>query len=80
MEIFLFGIARDIVGSSSLDLSTSGEQPESVGELLDVLKDTYPKFNTLSSLAVAVNGEYAALDEHLGQEDEIAIIPPVSGG
>ncbi|MBD1263036.1 MoaD/ThiS family protein [Maribacter polysiphoniae] len=80
MEIILFGIARDIVGKSSLDLSSYNEKPHSVGELIHLLNDAYPDFNKLSSLAVAVNGEYASLEAQIGQKDEIAIIPPVSGG
>lgn len=80
MEIFLFGIAKDIVGKSSLDLSTLEEKPNSVKELILFLNDSYPGFTKLTSLAVAVNGEYAPQEQHLHAKDEIAIIPPVSGG
>jgi len=34
----------------------------------------------LSSLAVALNKKYATEEMELSQNDEIAIIPPVSGG
>ncbi|WP_338039356.1 MoaD/ThiS family protein [Maribacter litopenaei] len=34
----------------------------------------------MSSLAVAVNSEYAEDDVQLKSNDEVAIIPPVSGG
>jgi len=44
------------------------------------MNDSYPEFSKLSSLAVAVNGEYASNDVPLLNNDEIAIIPPVSGG
>ncbi|MGB5370890.1 MAG: MoaD/ThiS family protein [Flavobacteriaceae bacterium] len=44
------------------------------------LKSTYPDLGRLSSIAVAVNSEYAKDDLVLQQGDEIAIIPPVSGG
>lgn len=80
MEILLFGIARDIVGKSNLDISDIDKRPNSVGELLQVLKNEYPEFNKLSSLVIAVNGEYASNDLSLQNSDEIAIIPPVSGG
>lgn len=80
MEVLLFGIARDIVGCSSLDLSSYRDKPQSVGELINLLNDDYPEFKKLSSLAVAVNGEYASMEGLLEQKDEIAIIPPVSGG
>lgn len=80
MEIFLFGITRDIVGKSSLDLSILEEKPKSVNELIRFLNITYPEFTKLTSFAVAVNGEYAPKELYLQPDDEIAIIPPVSGG
>ncbi len=80
MEVFLFGIAKDIVGKSVLDLSDYMEKPNSVGELILLMNHSYPEFSKLSSIAVAVNGEYASNDVTLQSNDEIAIIPPVSGG
>jgi len=32
------------------------------------------------TLAFAVNGEYAKMAESVGPGDEIAVLPPVSGG
>ncbi len=80
MEVLLFGIAKDIVGKSRIDISVNDEFPATVNELKAFMSDTYPEFGKLSSLAVAVNSEYAQDDVPLGRDDEIAIIPPVSGG
>lgn len=80
MELLLFGIAKDIVGESVIDLSNTDRLPQSVAELKKLLATEYPDFSKLSSLAIAVNSEYAADDVALGTDDEIAIIPPVSGG
>ena len=80
MEVLLFGIAKDIIGRSDLDLSSLKQKPNSVGELIHFLNDSYPEFAKLSSLAVAVNGEYASNEVPLRGNDEIAVIPPVSGG
>ena len=80
MELLLFGIAKDIVGRSAIDLSDLGGQPKSVADLKQLLAAGYPGFSKLSSLAVAVNSEYANDDVVLKKGDEIAIIPPVSGG
>lgn len=80
MELLLFGIAKDIVGESVIDLSNSVRLPQSVSELKELLATEYPDFSKLSSLAIAVNSEYAADDVVLEKNDEIAIIPPVSGG
>lgn len=78
VSVLLFGITREIVGSSALtlDLPQTGQ----VGDLLVNLKEKYPALNGLRSLLVAVNGEYAEADQPLRPNDEIALIPPVSGG
>jgi molybdopterin converting factor subunit 1 len=78
INIALFGIAREIVGQSSLSL-TAPEGQSAAGLLAD-LRRTYPDLAGLRSLAVAVNNEYAADDVVLHERDEIALIPPVSGG
>jgi molybdopterin synthase catalytic subunit/molybdopterin converting factor small subunit len=54
---------------------------ESVGGLLAVLQDEGRLSEAmLRSAAVAVNHEYAAADDVLRDGDEVAILPPVSGG
>ena len=80
MEVLLFGIAKDIVGKSEIKFSQKDALPGSVGELKQFLADVHPEFSKLSSLAVAVNNEYASDSAVLSESDEIAIIPPVSGG
>ncbi|RYU78285.1 MoaD/ThiS family protein [Hymenobacter persicinus] len=78
LKIALFGIAKEIVGSSQLDLTAPDQQ--SVTGLMDQLRGQYPALGELTSFAVAVNSEYAAADYRLQENDEIALIPPVSGG
>jgi len=77
INIKLFGIAREIVGNSDLKIV---EPLTTVEDLLSYLKSTYPEFNKLKSLLVAINDEYARETDLIKQEDELAIIPPVSGG
>jgi len=76
--VLLFGISRDIVGSKSIQIDFEGEV--CVKDLMDKMKKNYPKFEELSSLLVAVNDEYASDDTVLSGNEEIALIPPVSGG
>lgn len=81
MRVLLFGVTREIVGNDSLDVSDFyTENPQSVAELKSYLSKLYPDLNKLSSLAIAVNSEYAEADVILSQNDEVALIPPVSGG
>ena len=78
LKIALFGITRDIVGTSVIELPAPA--PATVGALLDEMRRQYPALGELRSCAVAVNNEYATLDQPLHTVDEIALIPPVAGG
>ncbi|WP_460574615.1 molybdopterin converting factor subunit 1 [Hymenobacter coalescens] len=78
LSIALFGITREIVGHPTLELTAPAGQ--SVQQLLAQLQEAYPALAELRSLAVAVNNEYAQPDARLQERDEIALIPPVSGG
>ncbi|MBB6461687.1 MoaD/ThiS family protein [Flammeovirga kamogawensis] len=79
MKILLFGIAKDIIGSSVLDWKLEDEGSTS-SELLVSLKTKYPELSKLRSIALAVNGEHALGEEILKKGDEVALIPPMSGG
>lgn len=79
MEILLFGISREIVGREYLTVPPDAPV-HTVADLRSWLCDTYPQFKGLSSLAVAVNKEYAGDEQSLEGSEEIALIPPVSGG
>jgi molybdopterin converting factor small subunit len=52
----------------------------SVGDLRNQLHATYPDLKKLNSLFIAINLEYAADEYLLTEKDEVALIPPVSGG
>ncbi|MFP2997139.1 MoaD/ThiS family protein [Spongiivirga sp. MCCC 1A20706] len=80
MNILLFGIAKDIVGQSVLEVEDGANSPRTVGELKNYIVQQYPKFQELSSLAIAVNSNYASDMMKVNDGDEVAIIPPVSGG
>ena len=79
MDILLFGIAREIVGAGRLSVPPAVSLGN-VGALRFWLSEQYPQFKGLSSLAIAVNSEYAEDDLSLDNASEIALIPPVSGG
>lgn len=78
ISVLLFGITRDLTGQSSLSLPlVEGAQ---VSDLLQALTEQFPDLGRIRSLMVAVNGEYAEPDQVLSTKDEVALIPPVSGG
>jgi molybdopterin synthase catalytic subunit len=77
VRVLFFGVLKDL-------LSSSGEAvtlPEgaTVAQLMEQLRDgaAHPVW---SALAVAVNREYAAASAVLHEGDEVALLPPVSGG
>lgn len=78
ISVLLFGITRELVGQSKLSfpLPTNAR----VSDLLTNLKRDYPRLGDIKSLLVAVNNEYAEPDQVITAADEIALIPPVSGG
>jgi molybdopterin synthase sulfur carrier subunit len=81
MTVLFFGVAEEIVGKSSLSVSSEKVRSlKTVGNLRSFLLSKYPKLENLSSLAIAVNSAYADDDSRINDSDEIALIPPVSGG
>ncbi|GAA4463158.1 molybdopterin converting factor subunit 1 [Nemorincola caseinilytica] len=78
LNIFAFGIAREIMGGAAIGISLP--EGSTVEQLISVLKGQFPALSGLTSFAIAVNGKYANIDDHISPGDEVAIIPPVSGG
>jgi molybdopterin synthase sulfur carrier subunit len=78
VNIQLFGITRDIVGQNQHQLNLN--EPANVADLLQQLKNEFPELNRLTSLLIAINAEYADNQAVINPNDEVALIPPVSGG
>ncbi|NNM23364.1 MAG: MoaD/ThiS family protein, partial [Flavobacteriaceae bacterium] len=76
--VLVFGIAKDIMGGASVHLEV--ELPTDVEGLKQHILDEYPAFEDVRSLAIAINNEYGLSNAIIKNGDEIAIIPPVSGG
>ncbi len=78
INILAFGIAKEIIQGSQLQLTL--DKPATVADVKEVLCRRFPEFERLASLRIAVNSEYANDDHALEEQDEVVIIPPVSGG
>ncbi|MBT1703514.1 MoaD/ThiS family protein [Chryseosolibacter indicus] len=76
-KIKAFGITKDIVGGRETVVEVEGN---TVSELRLSLQGKYPGLTTLKSLFIAVNNAYADEQTAIKETDEIAMIPPVSGG
>lgn len=77
-SVTAFGVVKDIVGGKQIVLESA--ESLTVSDLLRRLEALYPTLLSLNSLLVAVNREYAEAQKTLQPSDEIALIPPVSGG
>ncbi len=78
MKVLAFGIIKDIFNNSIVDVDLT--DVATVEKLKTLLEKKYPRLNQLGSYMIAVNSEYSAMDYIIQKGDEIAIIPPVSGG
>jgi len=79
VRVLFFGVLKDLAGRSSEVL----ELPDG-----SVVRDLIAHYalhapgmgDALGAIAVAVNREYAGAESVLKAEDEVALLPPVSGG
>ena len=76
-KILLLGPAREAAGRRSDDISG-----ETVAEVLAAAVERYgPSFGeVLASSQVWVNGSPAHAPDAVGPYDELAVLPPISGG
>ncbi|MEK6565911.1 MAG: molybdopterin converting factor subunit 1, partial [Bacteroidota bacterium] len=79
VRVKLFSIAKDLAGFEETVVEIpSGSSAEIV---LDQLIARNPRFvDWKPSLRLAVNQEYVRNEHLLSENDEVAVIPPVSGG
>jgi molybdopterin synthase catalytic subunit len=78
VRVLFFGMLKDVMAAAD-----SIELPEgaSVRDVLVHYESRFPRLkDAMPSLAVAVNQQYAELDTKLMPDDEVALLPPVSGG
>ncbi len=79
VTVLYFASCRDIVGTSEETLEL--EEGSKARDLLDALIRAHPGLKDIEpNLAVSVNQEYADREAALADGDEVALIPPVSGG
>jgi MoaE-MoaD fusion protein len=80
IEVRLFAMLRERAGTESITV----EVPEgaTVREALDAVGHQHGLEQLIAAMPVvmAVNREYAAEGDALSAGDELALIPPVSGG
>jgi MoaE-MoaD fusion protein len=79
VRVLFFGVLRDMAGQAADSLTL----PEHavLADVLSHYEARMPRLRALSSsLAISINQEYAGPESALHSGDEIALLPPVSGG
>lgn len=77
-QIKTFGIAREIVGGDTASLTIASST--TVREVKQQLLNQYPALADIGTFRLAVNQAFAQDGDPVQTDDEVAIIPPVSGG
>jgi MoaE-MoaD fusion protein len=79
VQILFFGMLKDLTGRDR-DLLTLPEHA-TLGDVVIHYEEITPRLGELAaSIAISVNQEFAGPDSRLKDGDEIAFLPPVSGG
>ena len=79
VHLRFFASLRERLGRSEAEWELA--EGASVGDLWSALCTQHPQLTELSvAVTFAVNREYVSRDHRLALHDEVALIPPVSGG
>jgi len=79
VTVRVFARLRDITGAAELarDLAPGA----TIGDLWRQLAGEFPELAGYErSISSAINADYARMDQVIGDGDEVAFLPPVSGG
>ena len=79
ISVVLFAAAKDIVGQPKIEIEVCDKG--TVNDAKQSLAKIYPNLAPLlDNSAMAIGNEYCRMDQTLRDGDELACIPPVSGG
>ena len=79
VTIRLFARLRDIAGAA--ELTREAGPGATIRSVWNQLVEEFPDFHSYErSISSARNADYARMDDPVGEGDEIAFLPPVSGG
>lgn len=77
IKLKFFASYREITGKSESELQV--KSGETVSGMLAILRQAFPAL-PLADSSVAINQEFASPASVLRDGDEVALLPPVSGG
>jgi molybdopterin synthase catalytic subunit/molybdopterin converting factor small subunit len=79
VRVLFFGVLKDLTGRSSEELTVPDQA--TAADVLEHYQERLAGLRGMAhSIAISINQEYSAIDSPLHADDEIALLPPVSGG
>jgi MoaE-MoaD fusion protein len=79
IKVLFFGLVRDVVGvrEDSLEIADGGH----LGQVFEHYAARFPRLQEMSgSIVLALNQQFSSPSAPLAEGDEVALLPPVSGG
>ena len=81
LQVLYFGVLKDLLGCEREEVELPAESSvEMLTKTLQERRGLQSAADLWRSVAVAVNQEYVRADVLLHEGDEVALLPPVSGG
>lgn len=79
IKVKLFARYQELTGTREAELEA--QAGTTVAGLKKLLKDYFPQLkNSAGSLVIAVNNEFTDNNQVLKEGDDVAVLPPFSGG
>jgi len=79
VRVLFFGVLKDLAGRGSEELTLP--EAATVSDVIEVYERRVTSLRSmLPSIAISVNQEYSGPETRLQPGDEVALLPPVSGG
>ncbi len=79
IRVLFFGVLKDVTGCAETSLEV--RENATLGDVFEHFGALFPRLREMErSIVLAANHEFAARDRVVREGDEIAFLPPVSGG
>ncbi len=75
ITVKFFASLREVIGKADTDITA-----DNIGTAANVWAIVTDNHAPISNMLVAINMEYASLDDTVKDGDEVAFFPPVTGG
>ena len=78
MQVKCFGIIADIVKNDHISIEV--EKDITVGYLRNIISELFPELDNIQSIMISVDRQYALDHQVISLNQEVALLPQVSGG